>query len=409
MEVVPIELLILVVVASRYIVGRLVRIRMGTSFDPTVDGFEPTVAIVVPMFNQGESIAATIASFLEQDYPASKLQITVVDDASRDDSYACACRAAGGRPQVKVLRNARNLGKRLSIAHAVRETRSEIVVSVDSDVILDRHAVRQLVRRFVSPDIGAVGGRTYVGNRDVNWLTRMAEVKFYFSQEWLKDLENAYRSVLCLSGCLTAYRRSVLLELEPVLVRRAVAGVPIRYGEDRFLTRQILKARYRTLFTGDAYCFTEAPTTLGAYFAQQLRWRRSNLIDFFCGLSHVWRLHPAIALHFFAQRALLLAYPLVVVQNVLNDALGNVISLHLGVVALLSVVYRLETRHLPAWRRVPSASFLAITILLPANYLMLTPLALFTLDSGSWETRGHTARLDADAVAPAVASLPSSS
>jgi cellulose synthase/poly-beta-1,6-N-acetylglucosamine synthase-like glycosyltransferase len=409
MELVPIELLILVVIASRYVFGRIVRILMGKRFDPTVDDHEPTVAIVVPMFNEGESIVATIQSFLEQEYPPEKLQVVIVDDASRDDSHAWACRAAEGQPRVKVLRNPRNQGKRLALVRAVREIDVDVVVSVDSDVILDRRAVRQLVRRFVSPDIAAVGGRTYIVNREANWLTRMAEVKFYFSQEWLKDLENAFRSVLCLSGCLTAYRRSVLLELEPVLASRQVAGVPIRYGEDRFLTRQILKAGHRTLYTLDAFCFTEAPTTLRGYFAQQLRWRRSNLIDFFGGLSHVWRLHPAIALHFLAQRAVLVAYPFVIVQNALNDTLADVIVLHLGLVALLAAIYRIETSRLPAWRRVPAASFLAIAILLPVGYLVLTPLALFTLDSGSWETRGHRAApADAAELPPARAGLTSS-
>jgi cellulose synthase/poly-beta-1,6-N-acetylglucosamine synthase-like glycosyltransferase len=408
MELVPIELLILLVIASRYVFGRVARILRGKRFDPTVDDYEPTVAIVVPMFNEGESIVATIQSFLEQDYPPEKLQVVIVDDASRDDSHAWACRAAEGQPRVKVLRNPRNVGKRLALVRAVREIDVEVVVSVDSDVILDGRAVRELVRRFVSPDIAAVGGRTYIENRDENWLTRMAEVKFYFSQEWLKDLENACRSVLCLSGCLTAYRRSVLLELEPVLEHRQVAGVPIRYGEDRFLTRQILKAGHHTLFTLDAFCFTEAPSTLRAYFAQQLRWRRSNLIDFFGGLSHVWRLHPAITLHFVAQRAILLAYPFVIVQNALNDTLADVIVLHVGLVALLAAIYRIETSRLPAWRRVPAASFLAIAVLLPAGYLVLTPLALFTLDSGSWETRGHRAAEDEPELPPARAGLTSS-
>ena len=67
---------------------------------------------------------------------------------------------------------------------------------------------------------------------------------------------------MCLSGCLTAYRRHVLIELEPILENRNILGVPIKYGEDRFLTHQIVKAGYRTRMTMDAICFTKAPTTL---------------------------------------------------------------------------------------------------------------------------------------------------
>jgi hypothetical protein len=30
-----------------------------------------------------------------------------------------------------------------------------------------------------------------------------------------------------------------------------------------------------------------------------------------------------------------------------------------------------------------------MAVLMPVAYLLLTPLGLFTLDSSSWETRGH--------------------
>src|SRR5690606_34220837 len=138
----------------------------------------------------------------------------VVDDCSTDDSLAWAERAARDLPgRVLVIANPCNMGKRRGINRAVRRATSEIIVSVDSDVIVDRSAVRMLVRRFTSPDIAAVGGRVSISNMHENWLTRMQTIKYYFGYEFLKSLERAFTSVMCLSGCLTAYRRSVLLEL----------------------------------------------------------------------------------------------------------------------------------------------------------------------------------------------------
>ena len=46
-------------------------------------------------------------------------------------------------------------------------------------------------------------------------------------------------------------------------------------------------------------------------------------------------------------------------------------------------------RHLPKAERVGALSFLPLTLLMPITYALMTPLAMFTLDSGSWETRGH--------------------
>jgi hypothetical protein len=105
------------------------------------------------------------------------------------------------------------------------------------------------------------------------------------------------------------------------------------------------------------------------------------------GLSHAWRLHPVVCLHYLSVLALIVAYPVVILHNLVNGFFWDVITFHLGVVALLGLVYRIETRHLPESQRVAAFSFLPMAVVMPVSYLLLTPLALFTLDSGSWETR----------------------
>jgi cellulose synthase/poly-beta-1,6-N-acetylglucosamine synthase-like glycosyltransferase len=204
----------------------------------------------------------------------------------------------------------------------------------------------------------------------------------------LKNLERSMASVMCLSGCLTAYRRHVLIELEPVLENRNVFGVPIKYGEDRFLTRQIVKAGWETVQTTDAVCYTKAPETIGKYFAQQLRWRRSNFIDFFGGLSHAWRLHPFVCLHYLSLFAMMLLYPLVVFTKLEEGAFFELALVSLAVQGTLGAVYWWHTRALPATYKVHPLWLLPMTVMMPVTYLLMTPLALFTLDSSSWETRG---------------------
>jgi hypothetical protein len=51
-------------------------------------------------------------------------------------------------------------------------------------------------------------------------------------------------------------------------------------------------------------------------------------------------------------------------------------------------VYWLDTRHLPRAERVHPIWLLPMAVMMPVTYLLYTPLALFTLDSSSWETRG---------------------
>ena len=399
----PIFLFIFIVFLNRYVFGLWLTIARGRKLDETIEGYEPTIGVVVPLFNEGKSIYDTIISLVSLDYPKEKLQVTVVDDCSTDDSYEWACKAAREHDNVKVLRNPVNQGKRKGINHAVRESTAEIIVSVDSDVIVYPTALRELVRRFVSPEIAAVGGRIHVSNPNENWLTRLQTIKYYFGQEHLKNLERGLRSVMCLSGCLTAYRRHVLMELEPILENRNLLGVAIKYGEDRFLTHQIVKHGYRTVMTMDAMCFTKAATTMNGYFNQQLRWKRSNIVDFIVGVGHAWKLHPLLCLQYLSMLMLLLVYPFVIITHITSGGFFQLATFHLQLIALFGLIYYFapSVRRLPPWLRVHPIGFLPMAVLMPVAYLLLTPLGLFTLDSSSWETRGHQGA--AQAAVPAVA------
>src|SRR4051812_2792014 len=152
--------LALLVFVNRYVAGVLLRLIRGKNWDEVrTDAYEPTVTVVIPMFNEGVAIKETLQSLLDSDYPAHKLKIVCMDDCSTDNSYDLAREMARGtHGRLKVIRNRTNLGKRRSINRAVRESEAEIIVSVDSDVVVDKNAIHQLVLRFTSDRIAAVGG-----------------------------------------------------------------------------------------------------------------------------------------------------------------------------------------------------------------------------------------------------------
>jgi cellulose synthase/poly-beta-1,6-N-acetylglucosamine synthase-like glycosyltransferase len=386
--IVTASLFVFLVFFNRYVLGNFLRRAHAKRFEVPASTLEPYVTVIVPMYNEGRAISETILSIINQNYPADKLRIIVVDDCSSDDSLHWAYFAARNAPRrVCILKNDTNVGKRIGILRAVRRTFDEIIVSVDSDVVLDPDAIGKLMKGFNETSIGAVGGRIRVRNASQNWLTRLQTIKYYFAYEYFKNIELAYHSILCLSGCLTAYRRSILVELEAVLEDRNILGIPIKYGEDRFLTRQVIKAGHETFMTHEAICWTLVPNTFSKYWSQQLRWRRSVLIDFLCGLSHSWKLHPLVALNYAAIFAMLVGYPILIAQSLANGMFMPLASFHLMVLALLGVIYWVGTSKWPKNERVHPLWFLPMAFVLPTIYMILTPLAIFTLDSSSWETR----------------------
>ena len=375
---------------NRYVAGLILRGLRANTWDVHDDSLEPTVTVIVPMFNEGRAIIETLESLVALDYPAGKLEIICIDDCSSDDSLVHAKTVTSRNPQIARLeRNERNLGKRMTILHATRAAVGEIIVTVDSDVVVEPDAIKQLVRRFTDPRIAAVGGWVDVRNKHETWLTRMQVVKYWYSYFLVKNLEWAFRQIMCLSGCLTAYRKSVLLAIEPQLANRTLMGLPINYGEDRFLTRQLIKAGYLTTQTLTARCRTSVPTNLSTYFSQQLRWRRSTIVDYAGLMTHVVRMNPVLVIHFMALFSLLFVYPAAIFIAVLKFKLLPALALHVQLIVLFGLYYRWSVRKHPPLERVSILAIVPLAIIMPLSYVIQTPLALFTLDSGSWETRQH--------------------
>jgi len=77
-----------------------------------------------------------------------------------------------------------------------------------------------------------------------------------------------------------------------------------------------------------------------------------------------------------------------VMRAALSGRLFAALTLHIALLVPFGLYYRWRTRRWPAERRVGALAFLPQALLMVVTYALLTPLALFTLDSASWETRG---------------------
>ena len=393
--------LVLIVFCNRYIFGSIARLldprtQKGFGADPEM---WPHVSIIVPVFNEGRHVLATALSFDQLDYPRDRLEIVFIDDCSTDNTYEYLQMAEASYPHMRVSRNPRNMGKRLGIKRVVQEVSSELVLSVDSDVIVDANALKQLVRHMHSTGADGVGGCVFVSNAQENWLTRMQAVKYWVGYQFLKNVENAFDHVMCLSGCLTLYKREALLAVDEDVADRRFLGEEVKYGEDRFLTRKLVERGYRTRLCFEARCFTKAPATMTNYLSQQLRWRRSNLIDQISALPHHAKFNPYVLVHYLSMGMLLFFYPLFLAAEVFQ--LGFVIPMlvHGLVTTFFALAYELNKRKLPEFAQTSGIWFLAMVVVFPVLYMTMTPLALATLATTSWETRSHGKKLPVKAVA----------
>jgi hypothetical protein len=89
--------------------------------------------------------------------------------------------------------------------------------------------------------------------------------------------------------------------------------------------------------------------------------------------------------------AVLLSYPLMVVEKLINESFWELAVFHVLVLGGVAWVYTLRRSIIPKQYQVHPIWFLSMAVMMPVTYVLLTPLALFTLDSSNWETRGHQA------------------
>lgn len=338
-------LAIYTILVSGYVLSRFV---MAAMYRPPVDvGHEPTVAVVVPAYNEGEAVARTIHACRAVDYPAEKIEMVVVDDGSVDDTWQHMTAAAAHYPAgaVRLIELGSNQGKRAAMAAGIRATSAEVLIFVDSDSVPSPAAFRRIVQGLADKRVGSISGITHVRNAYTNTLTRMQMARYFVSFQLLKAAESVVGAVACCSGCFAAYRREAVMDVLDAWEEQTFLGAPCTHGDDRALTNRLLRNGWVSLYDSSAEAWTDAPDRYGKFFRQQLRWKKSWCREGLILLGHTWRTHPKAFPFIFTGTVAGLLSPLVLLLNLSQPAIsGQLPAIYLLGLFLVSMAYALFYR-----------------------------------------------------------------
>ncbi|WP_158210485.1 glycosyltransferase [Myroides phaeus] len=239
----------------------------------------PTCTVLVPAYNEGKLVYETLYSLVKGNYPAEKLEIISIDDGSKDDTWQWMLKAKeelGDR--VTILQQPKNQGKRHALYRGFNIGKGDVFITVDSDSIVKKDTLRNLVSPFVTNEkCGAVGGNVRVLNTKDGIIPKMLNVSFVFSFEFIRSAQSALGSVLCTPGALAAYRRVAVMNCLEDWITQTFMGQPSDIGEDRAMTNMILKQGYHVLFQRNAYVLTNTPEEYKNLYKMFIRWERSNV------------------------------------------------------------------------------------------------------------------------------------
>lgn len=268
---------------------------------------EPPVSLLVPAYNEENTISASIHSLLQINYP--EYEIIIINDGSKDGTLETLKKdfslvqvpetvrrripshAVRGMylskayPAIRVI-DKENGGKADALNAGINASHYPIFCSVDADSILQRDSLTKVVQPFLEdPYVIASGGSVRAVNGCVVSGGYLMEsglpqnpIALLQIIEYLRGFLigrlgwSQLNALMIISGAFGLYRKDAVIE--------AGGYNPKTVGEDMELIVRLhrlmreKKKRYSITFIPDPICWTEVPENLTTLRNQRIRWQR---------------------------------------------------------------------------------------------------------------------------------------
>ena len=231
----------------------------------------PTVTVCVAAYNCEANLEAKLESLTALDYPAERLDIIVYSDGSTDRTDAIVAAWSVRDARVQLIRGPVRRGKPTALNRMAERARGEVLLLTDARQPVDPGALRAMLALLADPGVGCVTGNLR--------LEGAAGSGVYWRYEnWIRRCEARFRSVVGMTGPLSAIRRADLAPLPSNLILDDV-WIPMRLR---------LQGR-RILFCEEALAFDKA-------FADEREFARK--VRTLAGNYQLFALMPALLVPF---------------------------------------------------------------------------------------------------------------
>lgn len=241
--------------------------------------FKPDITVIVPVYNSSATLYRCIQSIAESTYPTELIEVLLVDNGSKDDSFEEFQRAQIDFPQLGMWWMSSRQGKSKALNKAIFNSDGKYIINIDSDGILHEDALMNLVKRFENhPDIDAMTGviltePALIDKTKNFWLRQFQKLEFVeYAQAFLagRNYESQFHSVFTLSGACSAFRESVLLKTFLYNTNTIC--------EDAHLAFQIKNVlKKKVVLCNDALFMVDPIESVGKFYTQRQRWQIGEL------------------------------------------------------------------------------------------------------------------------------------
>lgn len=272
-------------------------------------GIEPEVTLLVAAYNEADFIRAKIENTLELDYPAEKLEIIFVTDGSTDGTPDIAREY----PRVRVMHVAERNGKTAAINRAMATVETPFVIFCDANTLLNKTAVRNIVKHYADERVGGVAGEKKVISGQADAAS--TEGIYWKYESWLKKMDAELYSVVGAAGELFSVRTALYEPVETDIVL-----------DDFVISLRINLKGYRVAYAPDAYAMETPSNSMTEEHKRKVRISAGGFqaIARLTPLLNVFR-HPTLTFQYISHRVLRwtlspLALPLLLISNIILAA-----------------------------------------------------------------------------------------
>ena len=239
--------IIYVAISMFYLVWRYIFILIVE--DDKYKEYNAKTTTIIPVYNETkENLKNCIESAVNQE----NNEVIVIDDGSTNGIQEYIKELAK-EYDFKGIFFKKNKGKRYAQNAGIIASNREIIVTLDSDTILEKGAIKELIKPFNDRMVAGVTGNCCVSNENESWLTRLIAARYFTAFNLERYYQSKLNIVTCCSGVLAAYRREYVIPILHEYLNTNFLGKRLTYGDDRHLTMLLLK-NYKIKYSYDALC-----------------------------------------------------------------------------------------------------------------------------------------------------------
>ncbi|MEI8174487.1 MAG: glycosyltransferase family 2 protein [bacterium] len=229
----------------------------------------PSVSVIVPCFNEEKSVAKTINSLLNLDYPKDKLKIIVVDDGSQDKTWE-VIQQFNKISNIKLIKKV-NGGKFTALNLGLEYVDTEFFSCLDADSIVKSCAMKKIMKYFVETDTMAVIPSALV-TTPTNFIQKAQEAE-YDMAVFFKKIFSLIGGLNVTPGTLPVYRKKVI-----EMIGKFKHG---HNGEDMEMAFRMQKNNLKIVQCHEAVVYTIPPNSIRVLYSQRVRWLSAFLQNIF--------------------------------------------------------------------------------------------------------------------------------